>query len=48
MSNLDDLLEQEFPVADNYLYLNHAGEVIPCSHIHIFGGELTHCRTRAG
>ena len=25
MSNLDDLLEQEFPVADNYLYLNHAG-----------------------
>ena len=25
MSNLDDLLQQEFPVADNYLYLNHAG-----------------------
>lgn len=25
MSDLDDLLEQEFPVADNYLYLNHAG-----------------------
>ncbi len=25
MSDLDDLLQQEFPVADNYLYLNHAG-----------------------
>ena len=24
MTHLDDLLEQEFPVADNYIYLNHA------------------------
>jgi selenocysteine lyase/cysteine desulfurase len=24
MANLDDLLEQEFPVEDNFLYLNHA------------------------